>query len=66
MARRMPISRVRCATETRVVFVTTTKAASSEASEMGSEAAERERESEATKFRAASGVTTSKVSAWPG
>ena len=62
----MPISRVRCVTDTSTVFVTTTMAASSAISEMGPAAAPIRCDRFATKPRAASGASTSKLSETPG
>ena len=65
-ARRTPISRVRWVTDTSTVLVTTTIAASKAISEMGPAAAPIRCDRLATNPRAASGVSTSKVSGAPG
>ena len=62
----MPISRVRCVTDTSVVLVTTTIAASSAMSEIGGPAAPIRSVIAVTKLRDASGVMKSNVSAAPG
>ena len=62
----MPISRVRCVTDTSVVLVTTTIAAMSAISEMGGPAAPSRSVIAVTKLRDASGVMMSNVSAAPG
>ena len=65
-ARRTPISRVFCVTDTSVVFVITTMAARSAIAEMGTAAAPTRSEIRRTKSRAASGLSRSKLSATPG
>ena len=65
-ARRTPISRVRCVTDTSTVLVTTTIAASNAIREIGPAATPMRCDRLATKLRAASGVSRSKVSGAPG
>jgi hypothetical protein len=60
------VSPVFCVTDTSVVLVMTTIAASSAMAEMGAAAAPTRSESRNTKSRAASGVNRSKLSATPG